>query len=393
MKNRNKIMSMILAASMLVCGCAAKEDKEEPPVQQQEEVEASMEEKLLEQIRPYAYSNVDGLEMEPGSYISVIARSKEGDFWAEVERGVRAAAKELNEELGYKGEQKIKVTFNAPGEAQNVDEQVNILDEELARYPDALAISLIDTHACEVQFDLATMNGIPLVAFDSGSDYPGLMCKVGTDNVKAAQRAAQGTAEMMQETGSVLVFAQDHISESSMNRVKGFCDEIKNNHPGIRIANVYYMDELDEKKENMINELKAGTYSLEEEGSSLDLETLEVKDITTEQIMEYIFRKNPDATAAFGTNVATVNAILNAKKNLEKEQLIITGFDVDPELLKELEAKTVSGLIIQNPYGMGYATVIAAARSALEMGNEAVVDTGYEWILPNNVKEGSLELD
>ena len=36
---------------------------------------------------------------------------------------------------------------------------------------------------------------------------------------------------------------------------------------------------------------------------------------------------------------------------------------------------------------MGYATVIAAARAALKMGNEAVVDTGYTWVTKKNLKD------
>ena len=36
---------------------------------------------------------------------------------------------------------------------------------------------------------------------------------------------------------------------------------------------------------------------------------------------------------------------------------------------------------------MGYATVIASARAALEMGNEAVVDTGYTWVTKKKLKD------
>ena len=43
-----------------------------------------------------------------------------------------------------------------------MDEQVNILDEELARYPVAVGISVVDATACEVQFDLAAENDIPV---------------------------------------------------------------------------------------------------------------------------------------------------------------------------------------------------------------------------------------
>ena len=45
----------------------------------------------------------------------------------------------------------------------------------------------------------------------------------------------------------------------------------------------------------------------------------------------------------------------------------------------------ISGLIVQNPYGMGYATIVAAARAALAQGNEAVVNTGYLWVDAENI--------
>ncbi len=66
--------------------------------------------------------------------------------------------------------------YSGPSDKDNVDEQVNILDEELSRYPAALAISIADAKACEVQFDQAGWNGTPIVTFDSSSDYPGNQC-------------------------------------------------------------------------------------------------------------------------------------------------------------------------------------------------------------------------
>ena len=51
---------------------------------------------------------------------------------------------ELNEALGYSGKDKIKVTYNAPSHEGDVDEQINILDEELDRYPIAVGIAVID---------------------------------------------------------------------------------------------------------------------------------------------------------------------------------------------------------------------------------------------------------
>ena len=49
------------------------------------------------------------------------------------------------------------------------------------------------------------------------------------------------------------------------------------------------------------------------------------------------------------------------------------------------------GLVVQNPYAMGYASVIAAARSALSMGNESIVDTGYTWITKSNLNDNEVK--
>ena len=48
------------------------------------------------------------------------------------------------------------MTYDAPAKKENIDEQVNILDEELARYPDVVGVASIDVDACSVQFGLAT---------------------------------------------------------------------------------------------------------------------------------------------------------------------------------------------------------------------------------------------
>lgn len=48
-------------------------------------------------------------------------------------------------------------------------------------------------------------------------------------------------------------------------------------------------------------------------------------------------------------------------------------------------------MIVQNPFGMGYATVVAAARASLDMGNEAVVNTGYTWVTKENLKTDEVQ--
>ena len=93
--------------------------------------------------------------------------------------------------------------------------------------------------------------------------------------------------------------------------------------------------------------------------------------------MDYIFEKNPDVTAIYGTSGEAVMDAVENTQRLEKEDVSIVGFDATKEEAQARRRGLVDGLVAQNPYGMGYATVVACSRAILELGNEAEVDSGY----------------
>ena len=95
---------------------------------------------------------------------------------------------------------------------------VNILDEELARYPDVIAVSSIDESASEVQFDLATANGIPIVAFDSGNSYQGIQCICRTDNKEAAKTGVKKLCEAIGDSGEIALLLNDSVSENGKEK-------------------------------------------------------------------------------------------------------------------------------------------------------------------------------
>lgn len=73
------------------------------------------------------------------------------------------------------------------------------------------------------------------------------------------------------------------------------------------------------------------------------------------------------------------------------EGVPVVGYDANEEELKALKEGKIAGLIVQNPFGMGYASVIAAARAALSMANEANIDTGYLWVTKDNLESEEIQ--
>lgn len=425
---KRKVMvtaAMVALAAMLVSACT----KEEPPQFTGEETHEPEYQAHLDAISPSAYNNVQGLDLEPGTYISIIGKEESSAYSRELRRGVEQAAEDLNTLLGFTGNDKIKVVYNGAAKGEDIGEQVNILDEELSRYPDVLGIASVDEDACTVQLDLATSNGIPIIAFDSGNTHPGILCTVKTDNMDAARTGAYKLANEIGGEGQVILLVNDSESESARERTESFLQEMKENQPDIEVVETIYLDKMEEYKKEIVEE-KARELSDDEaegeneageeakdqdpnskaretngdvEGEAEPGETQEpsvklteeektamVNAMSDEDVLLYYLEKYPDLKGVFGTSFSATQAGLKALRHAERD-VVLMGFDAGKEQLEALESGEIKGLVVQNPFGIGYAAVVAAARTVLEIGNEAQVDTGYVWVTQENMEETSIK--
>lgn len=377
---KKKIISVVaalLSVSLCFTACGDNSKKEQNKPATNTNTEKDAVQSKLDVLKPTAYSSIDGLALQPGSYVSIIGRFAGDSYWKEVEAGAKKAIADLNSALGYKGDDKIKLTYSAPETRDDVNEQVNILDEELARYPVAIGIAAVDTTACTIQFDLASENGIPIITFDSGSDYQNVGSHIATDNLAATKTAASQLAYAIEETGEVAVFVQDSISMTAKQRFQGFMDTIATDFPNISVVNVYHMDQLDSVSQTIVAEKNAALAEGEE--------PLVAENLTQEDVVTYILEKYPNLKGIYATNLDTTQLVAGVLKKAHRTDLKFVGFDGGEEQMKLLKDGTLNGLIVQNPFAMGYATVVAAARVSLGLGNESVVDSGFTWVTTENM--------
>lgn len=408
-------VSLAVCAAMGICACGSGDSDN---VFTGEKSQVPEWQPKLNMITPAVYGTVDDLDLEPGTYISVIGKMENSPYWKQVQEGVRQAADDINEKLGYTGEDKVKVLFNAPSDSEDIDEQVNILDEEMSRYPDVIAIASIDEDSSAVQFDLAIGNGIPIVAFDSRNSYQGIQCTCMTDNTEAAANGAEKLCEVIGDSGEAALLVQDSVSGNAREREEAFRQELSADHPGVSIVETIYLDQLEEMKRQAAaeelgvtpEELAAWTEAASGLGTDPDSDTGEdpiseeaktkLEDIDSiaggmsdEETVAYYLSKHPELKGCFGTNADAVVLGLEALRYMEKsEDIALVGFDSGKEQLEALDSGEIDGLIVQNPFGMGYATVVAAARTILEIGNEAVVNTGYTWVDKENMEDEAVQL-
>ncbi len=363
----------------MMTACGKEETKEEvkESVEVEQPVNKENQEKL-DMIVSDVYTNVRGLTLEPGSSISLIGRLNNTAYWKTLRQGAEDAVAEINAKLGYEGADKVRLVYSAPEAEDGIDEQVNILDEELSRYPSALAIAAVDSAACVTQFDLATENGIPIVAVDTGTDYDNISALVETDNEKAAKKAADHLAEMMNKSKKVIVVVQDARSTTALQRKKSFVKQMKNKHSEVEIVEVFHLNAADDIQKEM---RKKFSVEAPAEGEDTQIQ------YTNEEVMKYLLEKHPDVEGIYMTTESCAAVACSVIDSMGIEDLKVVGFDGGEEQMKRLENGQIDGLIVQNPYGIGYATVVASARAVLRQGNESVVDTGYVWVTAENMND------
>ena len=242
----------------------------------------------------------------------------------------------------------------------------------------------------------------------------------------------------MDEKGEVILFIQDSKSQSANDRENAFKEEIANNYPEISVVETYHMDQMSVMQERIAAERNGkpwnedegqeagpGEAGSEQPGTSEageseqgqneagtaeqgqsgddgndspeqgqpgeeDQEEVTADMISEEDVMDYILEKHPDAGGIYAANGDAVRLALETLERNKKKAHIV-GYDANENELEALKEGKIDALVLQNPFGMGYAAVIASARAALSMGNEAVVDTGYTWLTKKNLEDENIQ--
>ena len=205
------------------------------------------------------------------------------------------------------------------------------------------------------------------------------------------------------------LIVHDSVSESAREREEAFKEALSAEYPGAAVVETIYMDDLEEIKKSAaaeqlgvsLEEIQAeqpaeGTEQGEEPtgDSSAVMEEINAaaEKISDEDAVAYCLKKHPELKGCFGTNVDATQLALKAIGSLEDtDDVVLMGFDAGKEQLEALESGEIDGLVVQNPFGIGYAAVIASARTVLEIGNEAQVNTGYIWADQENLEEEAVQ--
>jgi len=264
------------------------------------------------------------------------------NFWVTVKSGADSAGKELGAEIIWKG----------PTQETDIAGQMAIVEDYINKKVDAIVLAACDTKALNGLIGRAMDNGIPVVTIDSGVDDERPLSFIATDNLKAAELAADELARLINHKGEVALMPHVPGAATTIMREEGFKKSIAK-YSDINLVSVQY--------------------------SNSDV-------ATAMSVMENILSAHPHLAGIFLTNEAGVLGAVQALTARGKiGQIKVVGFDAADDEIKALENGGVQALIVQDPFKMGYLGVKAALAAIAKEPIEKRIDTGVYVITKENM--------
>ena len=253
------------------------------------------------------------------SYIVVIGKSDVSAFWRSVSYGAHAAASEYN----------LNMTFVAPASEENYEAQNEMIRAAIMGQAQAIIFSAIDYNGNAEAINEAIEAGIPVIVIDSDVNCEEVSCRIMTDNYLAGRMAGEQALENNPGPLTVGIVNYDINSANGQQREQGFCDAV--NESG-RVTDIYTVN------------------------------CISTRESAYEGTMQ-LLTEHPDINT-----VAALNELMSlgsgyAVRDLGVADAVdIYAFDSNVISVGMLETGEIEGLIVQNPYAMGYLGVETAYR-------------------------------
>ncbi len=283
--------------------------------------------------------------------VAVIPKGTTHEFWKTVHAGAMKAGSEEGADIIWQG----------PAKEDDRKGQIEVVQNFTSRGLDAIVLAPLDETALARPVEAAVKRGIPVVIIDSDLKSKAFSSFVATDNFAAGTLAAQHMAEALaakggpasgraaEPVGNVLVMRYLEGSASNSNRENGFLEGLKKFAPkAVVVSSNQY----------------AG--------------------VTAESALktaQNLLNKYPDIAGIFTPNGPTAFGMLRALQIAGRsKQVKLIGFDATEPLLAAMKTGEVAGLVVQDPFRMGYLGVKTALAAKRGEKVEARLDTGARFI-------------
>jgi len=279
--------------------------------------------------------------------IPVIVKDTSSPYWQAVLAGARKAGQDLGVNV---------VGLSAQSES-DVNGQIGVLEKAVAAGPAAIVIAPAQFAALGKPIDEAARK-TKIIGIGSAADTKAMTSLLATDNVNAGHIAADALAVAITRSyadteGEVVMITAIPGVPSLDQRAKGFRETVAAKYGALAITADKVADGKPETVLNMMRDLIA---------NSADLRGVFVSDPVMTQVVS--------------------QAVVDKKTN---DKINVVGFGSDEKLVKFLQDDVIAGLVVEDPFRMGYESVKVALAASKGEQVSANIDTGATLVTKANM--------
>lgn len=266
---------------------------------------------------------------------------EDNDFWSLLIEGVEMAAKENN----------AKVTIVAPESEEDIERQNELIEWAVKQNPDAILICPSSYTETTAYARRVVEADIPLILIDSAIDEDIAEAVIATNNIKLGEIQGSFMKQFVTEESKIAIVGHVKNSSTALER-----------EAGVRMGLAEYEDRI------------------------VDVVFCDSDYDKAYRLMVELMEKHPDICLVAGLNEYSAVGAARAIKDLNlKDKVKVVGIDSSLEEIQLLEEGIFEGIVIQNPFKMGYLGVEAAVK--LLNGERIIknVDSGCELITKKDV--------
>jgi ribose transport system substrate-binding protein len=289
--------------------------------------------------------------------IAVIPKGTTHIFWESVHAGAIKASVELGVEVRWVG----------PEKEDDRQQQIAVVDNQVLNQVSGIVLAPLDARALRRPVRDAVNRDVPVIIIDSDlyESEDIYTSFIATDNREGGRIAGQKMGEGLEGQGKVVLLRYMEGSASTNNREEGFLDAL-GEFPGITVVS---------------DEQYAGATRAQGQQASENL-LIRFKDAQGNLTVDGIFC--PNASSTYGMLQAL-------RRHRLAGNVVFIGFDSDEPLVKALKQGEIAGLVVQNPFQMGYMGV----KSMLDhLRGEPVakrIDTGATFVTQDNLSNPDIK--
>jgi ribose transport system substrate-binding protein len=279
-----------------------------------------------------------------------IVKTPNSDYWQACLTGGKNAAKQFGLDA---------LQFTGANSEANIQGQIEIVEDAIAKHPAFIVLAPTAATALVPSIEKAHNAGIKVVIVDSAANTNAYDTFLATDNHAAGMLAARTLAEAVRKkTGSPagqIAYSTFLSGVGSLSlRDRGFLDALKA-YPALQL--VAHKDAGGDQSTKPI---------------SIVADTL---------------TRFPNLVGYFADSLITLQGALTAfrENHVDSKKISLVGFDPSPQLVRALRSGSVDGIVLQDPYQMGYGGVAYGVLAAAGVATPKNIDTGVVAATPENV--------